>query len=401
MGNLIAVHNEQISNLQKVLELGGWPAPSIAITNSDFDYNKFGEISFLFNAESVDPSRNSNNLIYEADAYSARFPKILYRFDADKINKTFGTNFNQYEIDNVGKYDFSETVRNIVYSNFDQSKYSYVSEHLNDCVMKKGVAKTKDILKQPGEVKKFESITEDYNINTIHRAMKSGKGKEQTSSFSTMSSWKAQLSKKIVAFSDIDSDKIVSYDEAQPLYENCEQEFKGLCDNLRTKCVYENCDNVDVGKTLNKVKLSSSKTKIYKIFEDYNINDNDVQRIKNLAKQVSNLPVSYMEAKPDRSIAFNSEVKAIIIPKDNEKVKDLLDIYFSKETSDVRNGIKIYEYDDNFTRKDCINQAIADNPNLSIMEVNKDLEQSLEDKLNFVEKNITKNKNRSDIIIEK
>ena len=93
MGNLIAVHNEQISNFQKVLELGGWPAPSIAITNSDFDYNKFGEISFLFNAESVDPSQNSNNLIYEADAYSARFPKILYRFDADKINKMFGADF--------------------------------------------------------------------------------------------------------------------------------------------------------------------------------------------------------------------------------------------------------------------------------------------------------------------
>ena len=400
MGNLIAVHNEQISNLQKVLELGGWPAPSIAITNSDFDYNKFGEISFLFNAESVDPSQNSNNLIYEADAYSARFPKILYKYDADKINKMFGTNLWQSEIDNIGQYDPDLTFKQVS-EYVPNSKLEYLREHLSECVAKKGVAKTNDILKRSNVVKKFESITEDYNINTIHRAMKPGKGKEQTSSFSTMSSWKAQLSKKIVTFSDIDSDKIVSYNEVQPLYENCEQEFKDLCDNLRNKCVYENCNSVDVGKGLNKIKLSYSKTKIYKIFEDYNINDDDVQRIKNLAKQVSDLPVSYMEAKPDRSIAFNSEVKAIIIPKDNEKVKDLLDVYFSKETSDVRNGIKVYEYDDNFTRKDCVNQAIADNPNLSIMEVNKDLEQSLEDKLNFVEKNITKNKNRSDIIIEK
>ncbi len=398
MGNLIAVHNEKISNLSKVLDLGGWPAPSIAITNSDFDYNEFGEISFLFNKCSVDPEQNSDNLIYEADAYSARFPKILYKFDADKINEVLGTNFSQYEIDNIGQYDFGETVRHIVYSNFDSSKYDYVSERLNECISKKGIKKTNDILKKPGEVKNFDSITEDYNLNTIHKAMKAGKGKEQTNGFSTMNSWKALLSKRLFLFSEIDIDRIVSKDSADELYKNCEQKFKDLCNDL--KCKYKGNEYSHlVGKDLNKVRINSSKSTIYKIFKDYDINDDDIKCIKELAKEVHDLPVSYLEAKPNRAINL-IEAKAIIIPKDNEKVKELLDNYFSKQYQSYVDNFKIYEYDDNFTRQDCIEAAIKDNPDLSIMEVDN-YEQSLDDKLNFAKNNITKSKNRSDIIYEK
>gem|GEM_PF-2642646 len=55
--NLIAVHNLTSNRLEKALELGAFPIPSIAITTkSDMGHTDFGDISLVFGKETIDPS---------------------------------------------------------------------------------------------------------------------------------------------------------------------------------------------------------------------------------------------------------------------------------------------------------------------------------------------------------
>ena len=52
--NLIAVHNLTGQKLEKALELGAFPMPSIAITKSDMGHTDFGDISLVFGKETID-----------------------------------------------------------------------------------------------------------------------------------------------------------------------------------------------------------------------------------------------------------------------------------------------------------------------------------------------------------
>ena len=83
--DLIAVHNLNEEKLLKTLELGGFPIPSIAITKSSIGHNGYGEISVLFNKDTIDP-KNSDNKVFGADAYTARFPQIDYKVNEDELH---------------------------------------------------------------------------------------------------------------------------------------------------------------------------------------------------------------------------------------------------------------------------------------------------------------------------
>lgn len=83
-GNLVAMHNITEANLKNVLKLGGFPVPSIAIVKTDGDHSNFGEISLIFNKDTVDPKANKANKIYSGDAYTPTFPSIAYKIN-DKV----------------------------------------------------------------------------------------------------------------------------------------------------------------------------------------------------------------------------------------------------------------------------------------------------------------------------
>ncbi len=83
--DLIAVHNLNEEKLSKTLELGGFPMPSIAITKSNIGHNGYGEISVLFNKDTIDP-KNSDNKVFGADAYTTRFPQIDYKVNEDELH---------------------------------------------------------------------------------------------------------------------------------------------------------------------------------------------------------------------------------------------------------------------------------------------------------------------------
>jgi len=81
--NLILAHNLSADNLRAALELGGLPAPSLAITKADAPIVGFGEITLIGDAAMAMPS--AKNPVFDADVYSPRFPEVKVKVDERKV----------------------------------------------------------------------------------------------------------------------------------------------------------------------------------------------------------------------------------------------------------------------------------------------------------------------------
>ena len=85
---LVAVHNLSEDKLKKAFELGGFPMPSIAVTKADVGHTKFGDISLIFNKESINPT-DKRNKVYGEDAWTPTFPAIGYKLNDDKTRDIY------------------------------------------------------------------------------------------------------------------------------------------------------------------------------------------------------------------------------------------------------------------------------------------------------------------------
>ena len=79
--DLIAVHNLTERNLIDMGELGGAPAPSIAIVKAEAGHTKYGPISLVYNKDSIDPKKDSRNRVYGSDAWTPTAPSIGYQLN--------------------------------------------------------------------------------------------------------------------------------------------------------------------------------------------------------------------------------------------------------------------------------------------------------------------------------
>lgn len=85
--NLVAIHNLSEKKLKENLALGGFPAPSIAVTKADIGHNGYGDISVIFGRDTIDPTKSSDNRLYSADAYTSTFPQVDYKLNEDALNR--------------------------------------------------------------------------------------------------------------------------------------------------------------------------------------------------------------------------------------------------------------------------------------------------------------------------
>lgn len=85
--NLVALHNLSSDKFGKVLDLGGFPMPSIAVTRNDIPHTNFGDISLVMKRETIDPKANRRNTVYSADAWTPVFPQVEYEADEKKAAK--------------------------------------------------------------------------------------------------------------------------------------------------------------------------------------------------------------------------------------------------------------------------------------------------------------------------
>lgn len=90
--NLLALHNLTEKNLLDAAKLGGLPMPSIAIVKADEGHGEYGDISFVFSKDTIDPQLFRSNKVYGSDAWTPTAPRIEYEVDeksAKKIHDLF------------------------------------------------------------------------------------------------------------------------------------------------------------------------------------------------------------------------------------------------------------------------------------------------------------------------
>ena len=82
---LVATHNLSEQKLKGMLELGGFPVPSIAISDiNKLTPTQFGDITVLFNKDTINPTDRRNE-VYDRDVWSPTFPTIGYDISDSKI----------------------------------------------------------------------------------------------------------------------------------------------------------------------------------------------------------------------------------------------------------------------------------------------------------------------------
>lgn len=82
--DFIAVHNLTMNQLMKDIDMGGFPSPSIAIIRSAMQHTRYGDVSVIFNRDTIDPERSKANKVYGGDAWTPTFPDIEYDVNEDK-----------------------------------------------------------------------------------------------------------------------------------------------------------------------------------------------------------------------------------------------------------------------------------------------------------------------------
>lgn len=126
--SLMVIHNLTAEKMKGILELGGFPVPSIAIVDTDkFAFTDFGGISVLFNKDTIDPS-DSRNEVYDRDVWSPTFPTVEYDINNEALRKMASTN-NIYR-------DYKDSIANDVVmgylyaENLGQKVNSYGKEEI-------------------------------------------------------------------------------------------------------------------------------------------------------------------------------------------------------------------------------------------------------------------------------
>ncbi|MCQ2220068.1 MAG: peptidoglycan DD-metalloendopeptidase family protein [Prevotella sp.] len=86
---LIAVHNVKESDIAGLLKLQGIPMPSIAVIKAAQGHDMYGEYSFIFGKDTIDPAKNKANKVYGGDAWTPVFPTVEYEVKDDKAFDAF------------------------------------------------------------------------------------------------------------------------------------------------------------------------------------------------------------------------------------------------------------------------------------------------------------------------
>jgi hypothetical protein len=84
---LVVLHNTTEDKLIKSNRAGGLAMPSIAITKPSIGLSGFGDITLIGSKEVIDPQRTGTNKVYGADAYTPRYPNVVYTIgDKNALN---------------------------------------------------------------------------------------------------------------------------------------------------------------------------------------------------------------------------------------------------------------------------------------------------------------------------
>ena len=180
--NLVAYHNTNEKALMSALETGGLAVPSIAITNKDFDYDNFGNITLIGTRDLIDPANNTD--VYSRDAYTTRTPRTEYKkmksADVRAFVKKWGPEFERIDARTFAELEYHLDNGNMrsAYNTFVDSralKYYYLTRVKDKTIElpRENLLKS-DIFKDEQFTRKLREIIENranYTEEELHKTI--------------------------------------------------------------------------------------------------------------------------------------------------------------------------------------------------------------------------------------
>lgn len=337
--NLFVQHNLTEDNLLHANKLGGLPAPSIAISNKNFPLENFGDITLIGDKGLIDPSIRTNK-VYNADAYSKRYPSVVYSAqDLEPLQtiinetKDYFTNLDLPEWRSYDKAssvlgDFENEGRRALVRDFAIQRAFAAKENLDPTSTRYQI---EDYVNNPDNRQKFSEFvdqiytsldprerlfkgftysgTRRYSEHNLENVLKEMKGVVRDSENSNygVPSLRASQAKQYRTLDSIkkDRDKIISTEDIRGVKENFEREFNQLLDKHNV----ENADDFLINlKDYLKGKISSKELQEYPSTKGVDMSD-----FVDFAKRLKNAPTEYFEVKPQRAVDI-SEFKYAVVP---------------------------------------------------------------------------------------
>ena len=390
--NLVAYHNMSADSLSKALKLGGLPVPSVAITNKDVEYNNFGDISLVIPKEVIDPKVTP---IFSRDAWTQTFPYIYKAWREENASALYDEMLpalKQLEatdgqlkalkdarvmgIDDSTSSDFVERM-----FNKDETKYYFLTTLGKEPKIKH--AKRKDGSTYIDTQKLHEDVEKKINAKSTAKAYEAWKnevrekllgepkieikgrkvpltlenvvdamiGQQQNKQkgmfgntkgsviaasakrIKSMKSLKSEAETKISGDIDLEDET----NNTNAAYEEVKQNIDAFMNDMVEHYAYNSTFDAfnDALQVLITMQQKKKSFDVAARSADFTPTDEMREKAEKLVEQISNLPVRYFEAKPQRAVEFK-EIKAAIVPKGTDKglIKEL-----------KSHGIHIEEYE--------------------------------------------------------
>lgn len=340
--DLIAQHNTSEEKLMEALDLGALPVPSIAITKSDTPISNYGDITLLFNKDTINPT-DRRNVAYNSDIYSTRKPQTVNSLDKNKV-KTFEKSMNDKGI----SYGYISQIEEYIQDNdFTRAKDTirYELEKANPDVTEQEIEdsfteameiiKDKRILRDDvdpytpsGSRRSIEQMSIPYTLDNIVRLMtkKSNKGSE-SGNFAGLPEVRANLSQQFKTVEEMhqQENNLVSTEEMQKVKEQLNDEFYNLIDEIgkydKVERYFGSADTV--ANALNETaKAKNISKEVLENELDFvsitNVPDKVLQKAIDFLNNLKNVPTEYFEVKPQRAVGLD-EIQSAIVPKNTSK----------------------------------------------------------------------------------
>lgn len=340
--SLIAQHNTSEEKLMEALDLGALPVPSIAITKSNTPISNYGDITLLFNKDTINPT-DRRNIAYNSDIYSTRRPQTVNSLDKNKV-KVFEKSMNDKGI----SYGYISQIEEYIQDNdFVRAKDTirYELQKTNPDVTEQEIensfAEAMEIIKDKrilrddidpytpsGNRRPIEQMSVPYTLDNIVRLMtkKSNKGSE-SSNFAGLPEVRANLSQQLKTVEEMhrQENNLVSTEEMQKVKEQLNNEFYNLIDEIgeydKVERYFGSTDTV--ANALNETaKAKNISKEVLENELDFvsitNVPDKILQKAVNFLNSLKNVPTEYFEVKPQRAVELN-EIQSAIVPKNASK----------------------------------------------------------------------------------
>lgn len=342
--DLVALHNLNEAKFKKVLKLGGFPMPSIAITRANSEHNNFGNITVIFGRETIDPQSNYKNKVWSGDKYTPTVPDLEFEVNRDVWNKIYNymldnqdqfdrylSSFSPSNIENYLDRHGEEEFRDYLLKNQLLMKYNqlvtkknyteFVDELIENGIKNKGIYNGADRYTASGNYRSFSATHMAETVENIVKIMVRNKNKDNLYSgvgeinSHTLKSYTSIDSIKKDAYRIVDEEKFA--EDAKKHSDVLQELVIKIVDRMKFKDS-NSFFNYDYANTyLGYIADAGvSEKNIKSVFDEFNVTYDEklIIDVKDFFKGLENKLMRYFEAKPERAVSFK-EIKNVLLPK--------------------------------------------------------------------------------------